>query len=348
LAIDESATDDMNSLPAPAKSRAKTTRAAFRLLLQRTERRVNAGVRAPRTLEMQAAHAEVLLEHLGARTRLKNLTSARIAAALEEIGRGRRRRRDGTIHALSGNTVRKLASTLSQAIELAQGRPPKLPEIPYKYQPCRDHLERHEYERIRDALPLHRRLWFVVAVWTGQRHSDVERMRREDLDVDQRWVIIRSTKTKRAGRRFHAAPELCRELEAHWRALPTGARLVASWPHAASQLWYLSTVKLGMQRVTPHRLRHTFFTWFVAANGFTPELLELGGWRDLTIPALVYAHAAPKRLKEQIERTHRELMRRRAPRKVLSSAIGPATEVGGQQPLTADPPKPAHEHHATS
>ncbi|HET7485856.1 MAG TPA: tyrosine-type recombinase/integrase [Solirubrobacterales bacterium] len=329
------------------------------MLLERTRVRVDAGVRAPRTLEMQEAHAELLLEHLGPRTRLERLTAHRIAGALERISRGRRLRADGSVRPISGNSLRKVASTLSQALKLA-GREPALPEIPFRYQPRTDYLDGREYERIRDALPPHRRVWFVVAVWTGQRHSDVERMTREDLDPEAGWVNIRSTKTKRGPRRFHAAPELCRELLEHWRALPAGAPLVARWRHAASQLTYLSVVKLGMRRVTPHRLRHTFFTWYVAANGFTAELLELGGWSDMTIPSRVYAHAAPKRLQEQIERTHRLAMgSRRAPRKTRAlitrgeNRIGPAgsslpagpqpaqvEKTPGQEQIVASPAPP--------
>lgn len=265
---------------------------------------------------------ELLLQHVGPLTPLERLTPSRIAQILDAAARGHRKRKDGTIRPLSGNTIRKLASTLSQAIELARGVPPRLPEIPYRYRPCTDYLERNEYERVRNELPPHRRLWFVLAVWTGQRHSDVERMRREDFNPDEGWVMIRSTKTKLGPRRFHAAPELCSELAHHWRKLPPRARLVASWAHAGSQLSYLAG-RFGMRPLTPQRLRHTFFSWYVAANGFTAELLELGGWRDMTIPSMVYAHASPKRLQEQIERTHAlALGPRLAPRKTGESQSG--------------------------
>lgn len=315
MVFDVLATDDMNTLTAAEPPRAKTVRDAFRLLLARTGRRVIAGTRSAGTLSMQRVHAEYFAQLLGPSTPLEEVSSRRIAKAFALAARGRREFAGG-LRRLSGGTLRKYASTVRQALQLARGRVPKLPELPYRYQPLTEHLPDFDaYQRLRDALPAHRRLWFVVAVWTGQRLSDVERMRREDLDVDAGWVRIRSTKTRRPPRRFHVAPELARELADHWRALPVGAKLVPAWPHVSSQLARTSE-RLQLPRTTAQRLRHSFFTWFVHANGFTPELLELGGWKDLTIPALVYAHAAPVRLQEQMQRTHVSVVERRAPRKI--------------------------------
>jgi len=308
---------------------------------------VKAGVRSPATLAMQRKHVKYLLERLPARTPLEQLTPRRLARVLELEGEGRKRR-------LSACTLRKRASTLRQALTLARGRRPRLPEIPYRYEPRAEHLEDFaSYRRLRDALLPHRRLWFVVAAWTGQRLIDVEGMVREDLDLAGGAVLIRSTKTRRPARRFHAAPELLRELADHWRQLRPGQKLLPAWPNVARDLARKS-LRLGLPRITPQRLRHTFFTWYVAANGFTPELLELGGWKDLTIPARVYAHAAPKRLRQQIERTHRMVVRRRCSPKISRAsekpepnAIGDGAEcIGAAGAPTPAAPEPAHDDHA--
>jgi len=287
----------MNSLQPTAKTRAKTARDAFRLLLQRTERRVEGGTRSPATLAMQRQHARYLLERIGPRTLVDQLTPRRIARLLEQEGKGRR-------WPLSAGTLRKRASTLSQAIEIVRGRAPRLPEIPHTYKPQVAFLQDlAAYERLRDDLTPEQRLWFVVAVWTGQRYSDVERMRREDFDPDQQFVVVRSTKTGRtAGVRIHAGAELVRGLRAHWEQLPAGAKLVPAWPHANTTLKG-ACKRLGLPRISTKGLRHTFFTWYVAANGFTAELLEIGGWADLTMRARVYAHALPVRFRSQIDRT---------------------------------------------
>jgi integrase len=312
----------MNSLSAPAEKRAKTARDAFGALLRRTARRVAGGTRSPATLSMQREHARYLLERIGDETPVDQLTPRRIAKLLEQEGKGRRR-------PLSGNTLRKRASTLSQALELARGRAPKLPEIPHSYRPQVTYLQDlTDYERLRDALTSEQRLWFVVAVWTGQRCSDVERMRREDFDPVHPFVVVRSTKTgRRTGVRIHAGAELVRELRAHWEQLPAGGKLVPAWPHANTTLRRICA-RLEMPRISTKALRHTFFTWYVAANGFTAELIEIGGWKDLTMPARVYAHALPVRFRSQIDRTFAVAKSlRRGPRK-LSSAGSSAKRNG--------------------
>ncbi len=154
-----------------------------------------------------------------------------------------------------------------------------------------------------------------------------------------------------AGVRVHAAPELLAELGARWRQIRPGSPLVMPWPSANSWL-RRACARLGLPRLTTHSLRHTFFTWYVWANGFTAELLELGGWKDLTIPARVYAHAAPTRLREQIERTHALVMGlgpRRPPRKISRKAEPGPTPAGdcavgsGAGRMEVRPaPEPAH------
>ncbi len=289
----------MGSLPAADKRRAIDVGGAFRALLQRTARRVAGGTRSPATLEMQREHVRYLLERIDRTTPVARLTPRRIARVLEQESAGRKGR------ALSGCTLRKRAYTLSQALELARGRAPQLPEIPYLYEPRTRFLETFDdYERLRDRLSAEHRLFFVAAVWTGQRRSNVAKMVKEDFDPrgPEPFVVVRSSKTRGGRVKIHAAPELVRELAAHWERLPAGAKLVPAWPGVNSSLrWHCQ--KLGLPLFSTHALRHTFFTWYVAANGFTAELLEIGGWKDLRIPALVYAHALPVRFRGQIERT---------------------------------------------
>lgn len=305
----------MGSVPQPAKGRAKDVGSAFRALLRRTERRVEGGTRSPATLAMQRQHARYFLERVNCDTPVSRFTPQRIEQLLEQERAGRRRR-------LSGNTLRKRASTLSQALELARGRAPRLPEIPYDYRPAPRYLEDLQaYERLRDALTPEQRLWLAVAVWTGQRRSDVERMRREDFDPHAPWIMVRSTKTGRtAGLRIHAAGELVRQLAAHWERLPPGAKLVPAWPHANGAL-RRACDRLGTPRLSTKAFRHTFFTWYVAANGFNAELLAIGGWSSLAVPVRVYAHALQVRFRGQIERTFAMAKSlRRGPRKSLAKA----------------------------
>jgi len=292
------ATDSMEILTPNPKTPAKTVGDAFAALLQRTARRIAGGTRSAGTLAMQEQQVAYLLERLPASTPLDEVTDDRVAELLELEAAGRKGK------PLSGSTLRKRAYTLRQAIELATGRVLQLPEIPFSYRPRTAFLPHFDaYAKLRDALAPSRRLWFAIATWTGQRRADIEGMRREDFNPVERWVVVRSQKTRRfTGVKIHAASELIRELGPHWAMLQPGEKLVRPWPAVNAGLRYWCD-RLGVPRISSHSLRHTFFTWYVAANGFTPELLEIGGWKNLTIPAQIYAHALPARFEDQIERT---------------------------------------------
>lgn len=327
----------MIKLRRPKANRQPGIADALHELLVRTTRRVAAGVLSPATLAMQQEHARYLLEHLPRALRVDRITAELLEQLVAVEEKGRRVRADGQTRALSGGTVRKRLSTLRQALELqirkgALERLPVFPEVPYVYRPSKRRLPTHaDYLRVLLALPPPRAEWLALAVWTGQRHKDVEAETREDFDpyaVDELgepapWIIVRSSKTRRFdGVRISAAPELVRVLTPRWEQLGPGEPLVEPWAHASGQLGD-TCERLGLPRLSAHAMRHTFFTWFVAANGFTPELLELGGWSSLAMPAKVYAHAQPVKFREQIVRTaEASLGPRRGPHKASRERVG--------------------------
>ncbi len=327
----------MIKLRRPKANRQPGIADALHELLVRTTRRVAAGVLSPATLAMQEEHARYLLERLPRALAVGRLTAELLEQLVAAEEKGRRVRADGQTRALSGGTIRKRLSTLRQALDLqirrgTLERLPIFPEVPYVYRPSKRRLPTHaDYLRVLLALPPARAEWLALAVWTGQRHADVEVETREDFDpcaIDDLgepapWIIVRSSKTRRFdGVRISAAPELVRVLTPRWEQLGPGAPLVEPWPHASGQLGD-TCERLGMPRLSAHAMRHTFFTWYVQANGFTPELLELGGWSSLAMPARVYAHAQPVRFRDQIVRTaEAALGPRRGPHKASRERVG--------------------------
>ena len=333
------------------------------MLVVRTRRRVAAGVLSAGTLEMQLQHVRYLLERLTPDLPIAAIDSETLEQLVAVEEKGRRVLANGQTRQLSGGTVRKRLSTLRQALDLqvhrgALEKLPIFPEVPYLYRPSRARLYDHsDYLRLLLALPRARAEWLALAVWSGQRHSDVERMRREDFDphaVDAAgapapWIIVRSWKTRRYdGIRIAAAPEIVRMLAHRWEQLRGGAPLVEPWPHASGQIGDVCE-RIGLPRLSAHSMRHTFFTWYVAANGFTPELLELGGWSTLAMPAKVYAHAIPARFAEQIARTAIAAMGpRRPPQRIpvpsrdgagppTGGTVGGPMTTRGRDPLVVDP-----------
>lgn len=327
----------MNNVRRPKPNRQPGIADALHELLARTARRVAAGVLSPATLAMQEEHLRYLLERLPRALPVGRISAELLEQLVAAEEKGRRVRADGQTRALSGGTIRKRLSTLRQALELQirRGRLERLPifpEVPYVYRPSKRRLPTHaDYLRVLLALPQPRAEWLALAVWTGQRHADVEAETREDFDpfaIDEEgepapWIVVRSSKTRRFdGVRISAAPELVRVLAPRWEQLGPGEPLVERWPHASGQLGD-TCERLGLPRLSAHAMRHTFFTWYVQANGFTPELLELGGWSSLAMPARVYAHAQPVRFRDQIVRTaEASLGPRRGPVKASRERVG--------------------------
>lgn len=281
-----------------------TLKASLDELLAHTRRRVAGGIRSAGTLAMQVQHVSYLLERLPGDLPIADLSAELIEAFADSETEGRRGR------PLSAGTLLKRLSTLRQALKRQRRRRrlevlPDFPEIEYRYEPDQRHLRAYDdYKEISLALPQERAEWFALAVWTGQRHSDVERMTKDDFDPTARppWVRVRSWKTRRrVGIRVPAAPEIVRVFAAKWRRLKAGAPLVAPWPYASSALTKICR-RIGRPPIAANTCRHTFFTWAVAGNGFTAELIQLGGWTDLKMLSQVYAHALPVRFGATIVR----------------------------------------------
>lgn len=299
----------------PRNSGAPTLARALSELLERTEEFVKATVRSPETLAMQRQHCKMLLEHLDGDLPVDQITAEMLERLVAEERHGRRQLRDGSVKECSTGTVRKRLSTLHAALKLQMRRRrlnalPLWPEVPYRYRPDRRHLASWEtYLKILGALPSERALWFGLAVWTGQRKSDVERMTREDLDLDAvddegtpaPTMRVRSTKTKSTEGVMSACPsELARLFDARWRQLRPGQRLVKPWPHVSSQL-ARTCERIGLPPICANTLRHTFYTWAVASAGaLTPEILEHGQWASPIIPLRTYAHAVPAKRREMM------------------------------------------------
>lgn len=325
----------------------RSLRAALNAWIDLTVERVREGVRSGHTLAMTRRHVRYF-SHAALEIPLAVLDAEAVSSVLADCARGCRILADGSCRSLSNVTLRKRASTLRAALRLARRRGwiaavPEFPEMPARYVPRNRALDWDEYADLLRALPQHRREWIALATWTGQRAGDVHAARREDFNPAGAWVRVRSTKTHQpAGFRIAAAPELLRILTPRWSALERGAHLVQPWPHVSSALTAL-TKRRGWQTITANTLRHTFFTWAVAAGGLSAEVQAIGGWTTPLMLMKVYAHAAPVRCAELVAKTA-ELAQstRRPPQRVLP-AIQPAEkETAGAADYSAGG-EPVHE-----
>jgi integrase len=172
-------------------------------------------------------------------------------------------------------------------------RPP-VPEVLHTYA---------EALRLFESLPIHRARWFWLAVWTGQRASDVERMTWSDVDLQAHTMLIRSTKTHRPeGLKVHIPEPLFRvlvEMHAETNPRQTDA-IVRPWPSRKTTL-PLHCQRCGLPRMNATALRHTNLSWIASVAGITPALCKWSGHSSTRQLERTYAHALPAQLRELTE-----------------------------------------------
>jgi len=293
-------------------------RRALELLLDHTSRRVKDGLRSPATLQMQEKHAAWIIDqelHLAVAEGILPLRLADVPIdaltppVLVEILEHWHACGGKEGGALSLKTVAKRKSTLRRAIAIAVerghlGRVPDFPEIGMPPLRPRVRILRNivELRRLLEALPLRRREWVSVALWSVQRPGDTERMCWSDVDLgsDTPSMVIRSTKTRRpTGIRVKMPTPLVSVLRARLdRLVAAGAppaptdRLVDRWPGVSKTL-PLVCVRNGLPPMSAMDLRHTGISWMVRRTGLTVAAQHWGGWSDFAMLQKYYAHALP-------------------------------------------------------
>lgn len=141
-------------------------------------------------------------------------------------------------------------------------------------------------------------LFVTIAMGTGMRHSEILRIRWEDIDPDSRRIYIGKAK---AGQREQPisqtlATKLMQEREQRgdkvgW-LFPTKTAN-AKHPHRQSMAEQfaraVTRAKLDPAKVTPHVLRHTAITGLVHAGVDLPTIQKISGHKTLAM-VLRYTH----------------------------------------------------------
>jgi integrase len=103
-----------------------------------------------------------------------------------------------------------------------------------------------------------RRLWVLIAIYAGARRSEIEALRWEQhVDLDQGWLLIPGTKTKKSRRMVPITESLSDALTKEWE--PSGV-VVAPWLNARRDL-IAACQRVCIRPVTPNDLRRTFASW---------------------------------------------------------------------------------------
>lgn len=151
-------------------------------------------------------------------------------------------------------------------------------------------------------------LFAAIAMGTGMRHSEILRIRWQDIDFESRRIHIAKAK---AGQREQPIPPqladtLAKEREQRedregW-LFPT-ARADAKKPHRQTMAEQfrraVERAKLDPSKVTPHVLRHTAITALVKAGVDLPTIQKVSGHKTLAM-VLRYTHLSDAHIDQAV------------------------------------------------
>jgi integrase len=202
-------------------------------------------------------------------------------------------------------TVRKelctLRASLREAAELGwTDLDPRavVPAYTAKYRPRKRHLSPEQAGRLMAELPPARRLWVLVAMYSGARLSEVERIDWADIDLKAKGLRCRGTKTTGSDRWLPIPAPLLRALKAVPPAERAGA-VVEPWGNVRRDL-HAGCDRAGIPRVSPNDLRRTYATWLKKEGVDSAVVAKLLGHTSTRMVDLVYGQLANETLAKAV------------------------------------------------
>lgn len=210
-----------------------------------------------------------------------------------------RRIREG----IKPQTVRKEFGVLRQALGEAVGNracPADVlaffPKVRAKPPRCEGALSFEQYLKLRAVLPPIRQDYLDLAVFTGARHGELERLERKHFDLGKGTMLIPGTKTD-GSHRTNPIPEQILPLVKRSR----GGRLLAPWGNVRRDL-ALACKAADVPRVSSNDLRRTFVTWLLERGVPEIEVKRLvGHGRCSPMVAKVYAQLGMDKLSQALK-----------------------------------------------
>lgn len=161
------------------------------------------------------------------------------------------------------------------------------------YRPRERWLERREAERLLGSLGPERRLWLLVALYTGARKGEVEGLDWSDFDWKRQTIHIRGTKTEGADRTIPLVPPLRKAL---WRQREDAGKVVPCWGNVIRDL-NAAAERTGIKPCSPNDLRRTLATWLAEDGVPERHIADWLGHGSHEMVRRVYARVSPKALR---------------------------------------------------
>lgn len=203
-------------------------------------------------------------------------------------------------------TVRKELCVFRRTLDLANRRGHRtlpldeiLPRFKTRYVPRKVWLAVEEFEALLCKLNARHKLWVLVAVYTGARFSEVERLDWQDVDFRTGRLRIRGTKGKAEADRFVGLhPRLAEALAARRRVR---GPVVQPWRNVRRDL-PRACVRAGVKRVVPNDLRRTFASWLVQRGETSYVVSQLLGHTSSVMVERVYGRLSDATLQSAINK----------------------------------------------
>lgn len=131
---------------------------------------------------------------------------------------------------------------------------------------------------------------------TACRISEARRLEWEDIDFQNRTILIRKTKIKKQRmphmpqRLLVALANLPRDRKPFWR----GESTLRRWWNEDIAATAEAAGKTGFERLTFHSCRHGFATAMLREGVDPKTAADLGGWDSVTLFIDTYSHAMPR------------------------------------------------------
>jgi integrase len=164
-----------------------------------------------------------------------------------------------------------------------------MPKWKMEYVPKERHLTEREFEKVLEKMPKARKLWLVVAVYTGANLGELTRLEWQHIDLKTNQIRLPGTKARDRYRRVPLAAPL-----RPWVADASKRRglMFARWTNVRGDLAAIADAA-RIPKFTPNDLRRTYASWLVQAGVPHLTVAHLMGHSSTRMVERVYGRLTP-------------------------------------------------------
>lgn len=164
-------------------------------------------------------------------------------------------------------------------------------------------ITKEEAKKLLLAASPHVADYITIGLYTGMRRKEMTTLKWRDIDLARGIITVRCSKTKRGEEKYRAIP-------IHGNVKLALDNCKARWPESPLVFDGIQDFKTGfrgaceragIEKFTPHDMRHTFASWLVISGVNLYEVKDLLGHSTIKLTER-YAHLAPENLKAAVNR----------------------------------------------